>query len=1022
MAGGTELGRFEFTFGGDNKELVKSTEGSKKVLKSLHKQAKLIFGEIGKEATKSAKTVQTAAEKQKQAVIGFQKARERVAKKMAVKGGASHGATFAQAGKIRAQRMRSQAGGAGGGGGKVGAGALAGASGGGMGGFTMMAAAAAGAVVAFKAAQVALVALKNSLIVSVEVAANFERGFQVVKAITSGTSDQFKELERDIVNVSKASEHASGKLIKAAEVLGRAGFQADKIGPALKTVGDLATAGGISVGNAAELSVRMLKSFGKELSDLPQVANMLATASANANVSISSLAEGFKFTGAIAETVGLKFSDVTTALSLLGETGLEAGLAGRALQAMIMDLANPTDQAKDKLFEMGVHTHTAAGKMLPLKTILGQLSAAGMSASDAFTIFNRNSARAVTALVRNVDKYAEFQQITEDTDDALRKQSDTIRDSFNVQTDRMRNNIEALSKKIGDSFLPVLTKLSEVLADIVGFLEGINFSPFINGMKNLVSLVERLGPMGFQQLIVDLAKLGTGGLQGLMSGGGVNKFDPSNPFGRQMTMAPQLGAGTGAFGQFQGSQEDAGLLDSKKARADKLADLLDPTTQMKKGIEAFSRKFTLVMLEGEDAVAKFNVGKTLRTISQTLFTDLEAEAGISSKEAFEAIKATFAKMKGHAEVLKVTEQQAWDSWMETVDALNKADALQKVKEVNQGVDNFVNARAAAREAQIDLLVEMELLYQELEEKFNKGLTDVTDNFVGGMGKFGGMLQNAAKAAESGNPLAVVGSIITSFIMSSEGMQNVIEALDGVFQMLADVLTPFLNLLVPLINIFAALAPLFQGIADIIAFVLKPILFGVGVVMLLAFSVIAQIWNIIAGFLNFFGMGLDTIDIGGAWDNFFDGMHNANKEVEDTTDNFKELNKAMVGIAGLPDAIKLNLIAFRTALSDLTDVVDILGGGNGPQGLAHGGQVHHFSNGGIVPGSGNQDSVAAMLTPGEMVIPKGMVAANGTTVVVNNMVVKVTDVKDFMKKLTNAQEWRSMARSGTPGGRGLMGAK
>jgi hypothetical protein len=64
----------------------------------------------------------------------------------------------------------------------------------------------------------------------------------------------------------------------------------------------------------------------------------------------------------------------------------------------------------------------------------------------------------------------------------------------------------------------------------------------------------------------------------------------------------------------------------------------------------------------------------------------------------------------------------------------------------------------------------------------------------------------------------------------------------------------------------------------------------------------------------------------------------------------------------------------------------------------------------------------MLTPGEMVIPRGMVAANGTTVVVNNMVVKVADVKDFMKKLNNAQEWRSMARSGTPGGRGLMGAK
>lgn len=47
------------------------------------------------------------------------------------------------------------------------------------------------------------------------------------------------------------------------------------------------------------------------------------------------------------------------------------------------------------------------------------------------------------------------------------------------------------------------------------------------------------------------------------------------------------------------------------------------------------------------------------------------------------------------------------------------------------------------------------------------------------------------------------------------------------------------------------------------------------------------------------------------------------------------------------------------------------------GRKDGGKVHYFNKGGIVPGSGNQDTVAAMLTPGERVIPKKF--AQGGTV-------------------------------------------
>jgi TP901 family phage tail tape measure protein len=51
---------------------------------------------------------------------------------------------------------------------------------------------------------------------------------------------------------------------------------------------------------------------------------------------------------------------------------------------------------------------------------------------------------------------------------------------------------------------------------------------------------------------------------------------------------------------------------------------------------------------------------------------------------------------------------------------------------------------------------------------------------------------------------------------------------------------------------------------------------------------------------------------------------------------------------------------------------ILGGLGSARGFNKGGKVRHFASGGMVPGSGNRDTVPAMLTPGEFVIRKSSV--------------------------------------------------
>lgn len=902
--------------------------------------------------------------------------------------------------------------------------------------------------VAFGAVGVALKGLKLAFIGGIKSASDFEEQFQVVKAITTGTTAGFEELKTQIVEVGSTTEHSFSQLNKAAEVLGRAGFKAREVGKALATVSDLATAGGLSVAKAADLSVRMLKSFGMTMDKLPNVADMLAKASASANVSIQSLGEGFKFTGAIAKSAGLKFSDVTTALSLLGETGLEAGLAGRALQAMIMDLSKPTDDAKQALFEMGVVTHDTEGNMLSLGSILRQLKEAQMGNTEAFEIFNRNSARAATALGGVTDKYGVFQTSVEDSTGAIQQQSDTIRDSLNKQLKITKGIIEGMAVEVfGDEFEGGLA---------------IAVEQFNQGLRNLAKAVGiDIAAPKIELFEVD---------QHLNKPKGKTKEEKLAEENRKIQAKKAKDAA-----------ERARKLSSDRLMAG------DPLEGGQKGFIGAAERFTLafqqILVEGEGALASANLAGKVKTIFSNIFTEIAKEAGIGPVAARKAAVAAQKKFMKSQVFLNAQRKQNVVLQMiqenEFFDELIKFDAKERQKvieatkkrldlQVKQNAELTANALALNEKA----FKEIDNIFQRLPENFKEelekfietgfsfggvtgpelsaaeildkgkdlekqagvdeligggaGIMEVFDaamelksgwttaffmakklaldfydtvesSFLAVSGEIGGIFVNMVQGMAAGGPMMAIGSAMMSVLQKSEAFQTFMETAGEILGVLANALNPFV---------------------EVIAQVMVPVLKFVAKVLLASFTPLALIWNAIASFLNAFGANLKKIDIGAMWSDLNSGLDDLGNSVDDTADKFDDLNESMHGIAGLPKAIKLNLLAFQQAINSTRAART----GRSSASPGHMNSPIRMHTGGIVPGSGNTDSVHALLTPGEQVIPAGQSAGDGTNIQIGTMVVKVSDVKDFMKKLNNEQEWRSMARSGSLYGKGVVGSR
>jgi len=688
---------------------------------------------------------------------------------------------------------------------------------------------------------------------AVEQSKQFEQGLANVRAITSGTSRDFDILSSAVQAVSINTEHSNISLLEAAEVFGRAGFKAKEIGLALQTTADLATAAGLDIAKAANLSIRILKSFGMELSNLRGVADVLAKASASANVSIQSLGEGFKFAGAIASTVGLQFEDVVTALSLLGETGLEAGLAGRAFQAMLMNLAKPTERATKKLLEFGVVTHDVDGNMLSMTSILGQLAQANMTAGDSFQIFNSNAARAVTALTRNISKYKEFNRELKDANGAINEQSKIMRETLSVSLKELGNNFDTFAKNVGDALAPVI---DQELKKITKLINLFNFFVFDTKLPDALARPGDKGPP------VELA-------------------DPK------------------ALADADEAKEAKRLEEAKKAKLEEIKKSISSAEIVKDALKTLSEKFQILKLEGTDAIKGFDVKSfaidtivsTFEGLKATLPETMEKADGTVLeiyKEAFKNSKRAIEAALGSNLVKTITDTQF---------RINFNEALRKFipKEAPPVLGGMGGTGALVPRFDI-----------------NRMLLDTAEDFFGAIGasavgssKLGGLIASF----QSGG---FIGAFI-NLMENTEGFQAVLVPLNNIFESLVAIVEPLMEPLFYVALLFkhvakvleTILVPVFEFLGAVLTMFAKAI---AGLANL--FIAIANFFISIA---NFFGANYDMVEpfkIEGEYEKTLESL---NDKTKDTRDGFEDLNEELLDSANVAAGFKLNLRAFQAAL-------------------------------------------------------------------------------------------------------------
>lgn len=286
----------------------------------------------------------------------------------------------------------------------------------------------------------------------------YEDNLNIFKAVSGATAKQMATVADKAralgADVKLPGVSAAGAAAAMTE-LAKAGFTVQQAMDAAQGTLQLARVAGIDEAQAAEVAANAVNAFGISAKDTTFVVDELAASANSSSIEITEASDAFKqaaavFSGLQGSVVGGKeaITELNTAIAILGNNGIKGQDAGTSLKQALLSLTGASGPAKDAmkllalnagnasisqknfnkvltggasgrrdalkeinklnpgLKNQGDIAYTAAGKMRPLRDILGLVAAGTQGLSDEqknlaiTTIFGSDASRSILALLK----------------------------------------------------------------------------------------------------------------------------------------------------------------------------------------------------------------------------------------------------------------------------------------------------------------------------------------------------------------------------------------------------------------------------------------------------------------------------------------------------------------------------------------------------------------------------------------------------------------------------------------------
>lgn len=327
---------------------------------------------------------------------------------------------------------------------------------------------------------------------SVKEFGSVDKSMKLVQATMGSTDAQAKQLESTMKKAAANSVFGMQDAADATLNFARQGFNA-------KQAGDMLTpALNLAAGTATDLSVvtgglgNALKMFGKDSNYAATAADILSTAQAQANTTVTDLFDAMATAGPICSSVGWSMSDLAAITDIFGDAGISGSEGAIALKTGLARLASPAKDGAAWIKRLGLEIFNSDGSMKSMVDVQKQLhdSFQGLTSQEqmsaAAAIFGKNQmAKWMTLINASPDQVQKYASALEGATGSSQKMADALLSGMGGSLEKLNSSFDVMKYTVGGI-------ASEVLKPFVDNLTGLidkfnNLDPAMQ--KNIVKWV-----------------------------------------------------------------------------------------------------------------------------------------------------------------------------------------------------------------------------------------------------------------------------------------------------------------------------------------------------------------------------------------------------------------------------------------------------------------------------------------------------------------------------------------------------
>ena len=296
----------------------------------------------------------------------------------------------------------------------------------------------------------AVLGIATGLDILIKQMAEFGQEMSTVGAITGALGDEFDALREKAKELGTNTRFSATQAAEGMTFLARAGFKTNEVMAAIGPTLQLAQAGALDLGTAADIASNVLTGFNIAATDAQRVIDVLALSANSANTNVQQLGEAMSYVAPISSSLGVSLEETAAAVEVLSNAGIQASRAGTNLTMVMRLMQSPTDKQRKVLEALNLTQKDVAVTEVGLTGALTNLKKAGISTTQMFAFFGRSAATASVLLRGAEGAIQEFTAANKDAEGTAKGVAEAMDKNLNGAILATKSAFEGLVLAFGD--------------------------------------------------------------------------------------------------------------------------------------------------------------------------------------------------------------------------------------------------------------------------------------------------------------------------------------------------------------------------------------------------------------------------------------------------------------------------------------------------------------------------------------------------------------------------------------------